>query len=240
MTTEQDTELLSQYIDGELDKQRTQALRRRLLAEPELRGTYDALCEANEQLTTHYQALDAGTVPGRIHKLLGGAPNSNGESRNGRGMGRWGLAVAASIVAASGLLLVPQGAQFAGHDSNSAAALASALEASASRGSGWDTLADGREFRAVLSFQGSDGDWCREYFVTDNSVSTHAVACRVEGQWQTQVQVPALLPDEGGADTYRPAGASSTELISDFIESHASGIALNGTEESTLIRSNWQ
>ena len=144
MSTEQDIELLSQYIDSELSADQTQALRKRLLAEPELRASYDSLRAANEQLKAHFNTAAVTEIPANVSNLLS-TPDSNGDSRRAG----WGLAVAASILAASGLLLAPQSGQFAGSEADSANTLAQALENNASRASGWDELDDGRRFRAV-------------------------------------------------------------------------------------------
>ena len=233
MNNENDIQLLSQYIDGELPAADTQALRKRLLAEPGLRAEYDALRAADEQLKAHFDQAGAAEVPARVSQLLA-TPDSNGEGRRAG----FGLAIAASILAASGLLLVPQTGQIAG-ESDGANALAQALESSASRASGRDELADGRQFRAVLSFPGADGNWCREYMIADGDSNQHGVACRENGEWQTRVQAPDLLPQDNAADAYRPAGANNAQIIGEYIDNNASGIPLSLKQESQLIQSNW-
>ena len=48
--TEQDYELLSQYIDDELVAETAQTMRKRLLAEPELRAKFERMKEINSSV----------------------------------------------------------------------------------------------------------------------------------------------------------------------------------------------
>ena len=228
---DQDYELLSQYIDAELPAAAAQQLRQRLMAEPELRATYDSMRRANTIVCDTFNASGADAVPARVSSLLEGERSSKTQRH-----AAWGLAIAASLVAATGLLLAPD---WRHSDVNTGdQLLADALESTPSQGEGWNLLGDGRQLRAVLSFAHVDGSWCREYLVLEEDASQRGIACRSQGQWVTAVSASQPLPGSHGE--YRPAGAADADIINAFITSNATGIALSRKEESALIGSRWE
>lgn len=234
--TEQDYELLSQFIDGELDRAQAQAVRRRLLAEPVLRAELDRMQSVNDRVRAAFDTPEADRVPPAVVAALS---DSSARSRPAH---HWGAAVAASLAAAAALLFAPQWRQADEHPDGTPAAdalLAQVLESAASRGEGWDTLEDGRRVRPVLSFSSRGGGWCREYLLAQDSDTYHGVACRNNnGQWQTEVLASAQLSGESG--DYRPAGANDGDQVSSYINSHAAGIPLSLRQEAELIARQWQ
>ena len=99
---EQDYELLSQYIDGELAADQAQTLRHRLMSEPELRAAYDQLCSVNDEIREAFNAPGLDAVPPRVSALLENCHAASQSRRAG-----WGFAVAASLLDATGLLFNP-------------------------------------------------------------------------------------------------------------------------------------
>lgn len=227
----QDYELLSQYLDAELPAAATSELRLRLMAEPELRATYDRMRGINDDVHKAFNAPGADAVPQRIVRLL-----QNDSSAVNRRAG-WGFAVAASLLAATGLLMNPEWRQSA--DKPGDTILNAALDTTPSRGDGWDTLSDGRKLRPVLSFAHRDGSWCREYLLLQDSQSWRGVACRSQGQWNNRV-LDASQVIQGSSTGYRPAEADDVDAISAFIATNAAGIALSRKQESEQIEANWQ
>ena len=226
---DQDYELLSQYIDGELEAGKAQALRQRLLAEPELRATYDRMRASNSRLRDAFADPLNEQVPQHISNLLT-------HSRSGTGQRRafWGAAVAASVLATAGLLLNPDWRDAPSGDN----ALAAVLELTPSGGADWKALADGRQVKPVLSFAHTDGSWCREYLLTEEGATYRGVACRTGGQWVTSIL--DTQPAPGGTSQYRPAGADDADAVAAFIEQHGAGIALSRSEEAELIARRWR
>ena len=228
---DQDYELLSQYLDAELPAAETSELRLRLMAEPQLRATYDRMRSINDDVRETFNAPGADAVPLRVAKLLQ-SDNSVVNRRAG-----WGFAVAASLLAATGLLMNPEWRQSA--DKPGDTVLNVALDTTPSRGAGWETLSDGRKLRPVLSFAHRDGSWCREYLLLQNSQSWRGVACRSQGQWTNGV-LNASQALQGAGTEYRPAGADDVDTISAYIATHAAGIALSREQEFEQIEANWQ
>lgn len=246
-TTQQDYELLSRYLDGELPPALARELEQRLAAEPALGAVLARMQALQGQLHQAYDGIARQPVPQRILALLQ-APQANvvpiGHkpplNRPRKRVMNWGFALAASLVVAVSATLVTrldqQSAQpgAAGVDN----LLSLALETSPSRGDGWEALADGRQLRPVLSFQTTAGSWCREYLLRSSEGSWHGVACRGDAGWATTVLAGADAA-ESSAD-YRPAGAASADEVADFVDRNAAGIALDAGEEADLIARAWQ
>jgi hypothetical protein len=244
--TEQDYELLSQYLDGELAAPAAQELRKRLIAEPVLRASLDSLQKVNNSVKDAFDVPGADTVPARVVTMVQNARTRGGRLSQAHRAG-WGLAVAASLVAATGLLLMPElmpdWRQQAGDSlavsTGDDAFLTFELEYSPSRADGWNTLGDGRQVRPLLSFANTQGGWCREYIMMSLEGSTwRGVACRTEGQWTTEVLSIEELA--GSTNEYRPAGVANSDQITRFIDTHSADIAISLEEEADLIVRNWQ
>lgn len=244
--TEQDYELLSQYLDGELPAGMQAQLEQRLASEPLLQAGLQRLQALQRQLQASYSHLGDGPVPARTLALLQGAQSANTQHPlppvqivqipHKRTMYR-GFALAASLVVAVSAVLVSQWNQQPAQP-GADALLSSALENTPSRASGWETMADGRTIRPVLSFQNSTGNWCREYLAGDSEGHWHGVACRSDGAWTTEVLAAAQVEDSSAQ--YRPAGATDQIDVADFIDRNATGIPLDASEEASIMARGWQ
>jgi hypothetical protein len=231
--TDNDYQLLSRYIDGELDTARAQRLALRLAAEPELRATLAQLNRVQARLQQSFSTTDV--APDHVVDMLRPAQANVLPFTPRRARSAWQYALAASLIAAAGLLLAPQ---WQGSNSPTAPTFASVLESSPSMAQGWHTLDDGRQLRPVLSVQDTDGNWCREYLLADAAAAERGVACRQGGDWEVQVAVAADIP--GSDADFRPAGAAEADAVAGYLADHADGIALSSDEEQALISSGWQ
>ena len=176
--TEQDYELISQYLDKELSQADASRLEQRLAAEPALQASLNELQTLQARLQDTYNAAAVGSVPEEITALLDDTPVRIIPLPHKR-VANWGFALAASLFVAVAATQLVQHNKQPGAD----AALSIALNNSPSRGSGWETLSDGRNIRPVLSFQSTAGAWCREYLLTDGAEDWRGVACRDGGTW---------------------------------------------------------
>ena len=231
---DRDFELLSRYIDGELAADETQALRQRLLAEPELRATYDRMRGVDNRIRRAFENPWTEQVPERIRSLLKSEPESRDRAGASQQRAAWGVAVAASVLATAGLLLYPDWRETNVGDM----ALAAVLETTPSGDAEWQALADGRQVRPVLSFAHVDGSWCREYLLSQDGATYRGVACRSGDQWITNVLKPQSIP--GNTTEYRPAGAGDADAVAAFIAANGAGIALSRGEEAELIARQWR
>ncbi len=229
---DEDFQLLSQYLDGELDVFSTRRLEQRLAAEPALADTLAQMREQQARLQNAFEGQD--TVPTRVVGLLKSHENVVSLPRPEKQRPAWHYALAASLVAGIGLMVAPPWQAPQQQD----AGLASVLESSPSMADGWASIADGRQVRPVLSFKGSDGNWCREYLISDTETASRGVACREAGQWQVQVLAATEIP--GGSSEFRPAGAGDSDAVASYLAAHAEGIALSADQEAELIEAGWQ
>lgn len=232
-----DFQLLSTYVDGELHGLPKQQLEARLATEPALVETLAALREQQMQMRAPLeQAGDA--VPAHVRALLEPETNviSLSSRRGGRGRALPRLAVAASLVAAIGLVALPRWQA----NPDSAQMLSLALESLPSRASGWHVLDDGQRIRPMLSFPHQNGQWCREYLLESAEHRSHGVACRdaQTQQWQTTFDVAWEPADESSA--YRPASAHDQGDVAAWVDAHAADIPLGASEEAALIAGQWQ
>lgn len=243
-----DEELLSQYLDGELGAVDASQLEQRLAAEPQLQASYQSMRKTNETLKSTFNSTRARAVPARIISTVqqsGSSPSKTsgnvvpfpGRQRKAS----WGFAIAASIMAASGLLLVQgTGQQLAGPSPAADTLLAQALEITPSRGEEWDVLEDGREVRPVLTYARVGGGWCREYLLADQTGQSRGIACKRDGgTWITEA-VDTMAQQSVSSDEYRTAGAGDSDKIATFTGNNATGIALSAEQEQALIAARWQ
>ena len=234
--TAQDYELLSQYLDRELPPVAARQLEQRLRIEPALNARLLQLQVLQTRLQDSVDTVNAMGVPAHITALLLPEPVRIVPLPHKRTLG-WSYALAASLMVAASGALISQWGQLSGQ-SGTDAALSLALENSPSRSAGWESLADGRQLRPVLSFEHQSGDWCREYLITDNDGSWHGVACRGDDGWATAALVAADVP--GSSGEYRPAGANDSVDVANFIDQNAAGIPLDANQEAAIIAREWR
>lgn len=231
-----DTELLSRHIDGELNDSEATALQRRLQSEPELLAALQSMRAVNDRVRDAFEYT--AVAPARVTSLLEkSAGNVVAFPSRDRAAG-WGFAIAASVMAAAGLLMFQTSGQLTGDYAEQDAQFAELIDKGASRGAGWDTLDDGSRFRPVLSFKTNNGKWCREYLLESGTSAGRGVACLDNGNWVTQVFSAQAAP--GTQTEYRPAGAVDADAVAQFVADHASHIALGAEEEAEVIAGGWQ
>ena len=239
--TQQDHELLSQYLDGELPAPLAQEMRQRLLAEPELRAGFERLKSVNNQVRDTFNVMGADEVPAHIERMVQDLEVPAGRGFQGRRAG-WGLAVAASVLAATGVLFnlgdsgqnADHMAQVKRHDS----LLSPVLDQSPSRGEGWVSLDDETRVRPLLSFPNMEGSWCREYLLTGERGEWRGVACHEDGQWITAVLTPETASQT--MSEYRPAGSKSSDEVASFIDATSADIPISPAQEADLIARGWK
>ena len=232
-----DLERLSQLLDGELDAAGGQRMQRRLAEEPALAATWRDLQALDIELRQACAGHESTRVPDEIRALLTEATARNNVVPLFTRRTLWPLALAASLVLAVAIALVPPGTPDTPRQS--VATLASALEANASAES-WYPLDGNRQMQAVLTFKSHNGDWCREFLLrtSDAANAQRGVACRQAEQWRTEVLAPGAAPHSPSA--YRPAAAGDSDAVQQFVRDHAADIALDARQEKTLIENGWR
>lgn len=236
--TEQDHQLLSQFVDGELSPQAARDLEQRLASEPALSARLEALCALDNRLKSAFASPQFSSVPGHITGLLDPVPARVLPWRQRRTQS-WGYAIAASLaIAVCGTLVTQWERDSAQSGAPVEYSLAQALEQLPSSGSEWTSLADGSKIRPVLSFRSHGGEWCREYLVDVTVTTWHGVACRAQQGWTNAVIEETKLVI--GPGEYRPAGANEPDSVATFIDRQSADIPLSAEQEAALIGQSWQ
>lgn len=259
---DEDFELLSRYSDSEMTPIEARRFERRLDSEASLKDGLIRIEELNHRLRdaladqaaipdavqTLLAESTAGTKPtaptervvatedtarsGDAGKVLPFPPRRQVASGTPRMKWRGALAASIAIAVAAGIVLDSResGSRLPGNDRLVDAALDQLPS-----GSGWSTLADGRELQPVLTFPHREGNWCREYLLRDDD-NWRAVACHDGSRWVTQAAGLESFMDSSAA--YRPAGAADSAPVAVFIDQNAADIALDAQAEAQLL-SRW-
>jgi hypothetical protein len=102
-------------------------------------------------------------------------------------------------------------------------------------------LVEGRHAVARLSFQGLDGDFCRQLDVGDARGTTTALVCRREEGWRVELagfhDVPLITGDDA---VYRPASGPTATLFDLAVDELIDGDVLSADEERALIAQGWR
>ena len=242
---EQDIELLSRYLDGELPAAEREQLEYRIGSESELRSTLHNFQRVDRQLR---QALTReGQVPVEVAALLTEQDDRIAVLPT-RNRPRWGMAIAASVLAGVAMVSGPQ--WVADSQDNllvpnieESVAFSKILEQESSRASGWLPVEDEVQMRPLLSFASNGGTYCREFLASEGEANPdkpawRGVACRREGSWDVEllVQTPGLAAENAG---YQTASAETADLVADFIDANSADIPLGLEQEAELITNNW-
>jgi anti-sigma factor RsiW len=111
MTGIADDDLLTAYLDGELDAAARAALEARMLSEPALKVRLDALARGGRPFGAAYAALLAAAPEARLKARLAAVAAKRTHARGD--WQRWAMAIAAAVIifvagGAAGYLLLPQ------------------------------------------------------------------------------------------------------------------------------------
>ena len=241
MITDNDHQLISQYLDGELNQAQMAQLEARFAVDSALSAHLDQLRDIDQVLRD--SVATEGRVPEHITAMLS-QPDDTVVPLRPRQQQRWGLAVAASLLA--GIAVVNGPRWIAGSpeslmvpDIAESAAFAQILEQEPSKAKGWYTVQNTVQLRPVLSFASSGGTWCREFLAAQSEEAWRGVACRRNGDWNIEllVQTPGLAGENAG---YQTASAVNADTVASFIDANSTDIPLGRTEEAELIANSWR
>ena len=233
-------ELISQYFDGELSAAEAAQLEARMAVEPDLRAQLEQLRQIDLALRSAFATQ--GDIPAHLINMLTTSDNNVVELRP-RNQQRWGVAIAASLMAGIAFMTGQQwlagGQNILIPDIAESEAFAQILEHQASKASGWYPVEDSLQMRPVLSFASTGGTWCREFQAVQQDEAWRGVACRRGGDWELEllVQSPGLAGETAG---YQTASADSADTVAQFIDDNSTDIPLGRQEEARLITNSWR
>lgn len=172
--SEQDIELISASLDGQLDHQQQAAFKRRLLQEPELNAQYQAFKQLDQKLKTAVSDIDNTEIPAKLTAKMTGSSS---------GWARYLISAAAVGLITFNLW------HFNDTSSSSAYAdkqIAKVLDHSPSMAP--ISLNEQRQMIVLNSYLNNQNQWCRHYQWKDTNIQSEAVACQQDGQWHIRQQ----------------------------------------------------
>lgn len=250
---ERDDELLSAYLDDELPQDDADALTERLAREPALMQRLQALRAADDEARAMFSRIDEEPLPQAILDMLQDSDTTTHEKDNvvpfpqriARQLLQAPVAIAASVALAAGFLadrmLLEGPADAQGIEALVAQQIAPDSEVYELLENGVSTatlvLQDGSEARLLLTFQDQDGDWCRQLSVAQDARQLQALACRRNGQWQSE----ALAFGETASGNYQQASAQTPAAINAAIDRVIGGNQpLDVSAEAALVERGWK
>lgn len=220
---------IAAYVDGELDADARARFEAELARDPSLADEVATQRRLRERLAAAYDPVLAEPVPLNLRMAA--------EAANDRPVRRFGLphwgAVAASLVAGVlvGRMAVPpqQGPLVA--DGGALAARGELVQALDQR-----LAAESGPIRVGLSFQASDGRYCRTFQSAPDRLA--GLACRDAGDgWQART-VTAWAPPAG--PDYRTAGADTPPEVLAAVDAVIAGEPLDADAERTARERGWR
>ncbi|MBU6371668.1 MAG: hypothetical protein KJS97_02985 [Alphaproteobacteria bacterium] len=221
-------EVLSAYVDGELDAQTRAAVTTIAAGNPAVRRRIEELREADEALRAAFPLEPASDED--IARVRNSAvvafPKSPVKAK-----AQWPAFAATAIAAALAGFVVatPMMTTMAARTGADPLAVTGALGAALdSRPSG--AVVDGA--RIVMTLKTADGQVCREFKRDAGAVAQHALACRGASGWTL-----AALSQTPKAEGY--ATASGDDAIDATLD-RMGAVALEADEEAALLKSGWR
>ena len=227
---------IARYLDSEMAADERAAFEAELMVNGLLAARVSAWSQQDSAVRTAIDDL----LEGRPLPLPAGQANSVTRLPDVRRLGRFGglsqpvrrwavpAALAASLAA---IMLVPP---LLWRDSSP-----TDLNVLDGVGSGQSVeLADGRMLAAVLTFAASNGEWCREYAVSDG---TRGIACRRNGQWQSEVAIlgAGSAAESASVAGYTTAGTPEDAAIEEAYARLGAGTPLGAADEARVMDSGW-
>lgn len=245
-----DLELLSAYLDEELDPAETRALQQRLAQEPALQAQLDELKANDAALMDTFDAINQDPLPEGLANLLKEAPvEEPGDSGNKRVVAlkprrqtklNWPAALAASITLALGFMI---GQQYESNQrSTPSPLLTQGLQPAKPltqvldhTHSGVEVMVDNISVLPELSFVRRDNTFCRQYRLRVGERGVRSIACLEQGQWSNVLSVQANTAKEDNPD-YQAAAVGGDVLIHDYIRQYMQGIPLTTEQERARFK----
>ncbi|SFR51412.1 hypothetical protein SAMN04488070_1666 [Pseudidiomarina maritima] len=229
-------ETLSAFLDNELDSAEAEVVREQLEHDEKLAERLAALAMTDLHVRERVDALNTQPIPERIYKLL----EETNEPTNVVSLSRWNVlknavqehvAVAASVALMIGFglgvwTLTPT-------TGTPDTAIAAALETQPS-GKPY-ALATDTTFTGQLTFVDNQGDYCRQYEVTQQTTKTTGIQCRRNGTWQQIASLEVATDTQSGG--YQTA--TNKHMLDPVLDQIMRSAPLTPAQEQETLNAAW-
>lgn len=239
-------EKLSAFLDAELAENEMESIRELISEDETLANRLAELAMVDAKIAQHYSTIDKRPLPDAVENLLASAPDvaTPVPSATIIPFPLWkkvqrGLQQHAAVAACTALVVGFGLAQLLPGSQNSPLAdwnaIAAVLDTAASGTE--QTLADDKQIKPRLTFINEQGNYCRQFRVSDAHTTTENIACRVGEQWQPGFTI--YTQGEPSDGDYQTATHSAPELDQE-LDNIMQGDAFDAQAESTIIRRGWK
>lgn len=93
---------------------------------------------------------------------------------------------------------------------------------------------------ALMTFESTDGGYCRELQISTASSHSRSIACRTGVNWLVKATIASSGPAPTSGSDFIPASSAESALIDQTVVSLMKDDALSSKDESRLISKGWQ
>lgn len=220
-----DFELISAYLDNELDADTRSQVEKRLADDDAFAAIFVELDKQDNALKSHFSEIDNKPVPDDILRLLKIDSGLTTRSAQAANDPKWykktWFSIAASTLFVAILLPFLVQNDDTQIDSNISALLNSKVSGEIV------SIDQSVDLYLSMSFTNHQGNWCREYYLISKTV-VQTIACKSRGVWATEVQGDASLPT--GA-VFMPAGTTSAPEIETWLDHNMQSDPMSPSQE---------
>lgn len=236
-------EKLSAFLDAELPESEMESIRQRISEDETLANRLAELAMVDEQVAQHYAAIDARPLPDAIANLLASAP-AEATTATIIPFPLWkkvqrGLQQHAAVAACTALVLGFGLAQLLPGSQDSPLgnwnAIAAALDTAASGTE--HALADNKRIKPRLTFVNEQGHFCRQFRISDSSISTETIACRIDDKWEPSI---TLYTQAVAHDGDYQAATNGASVLDQALDNMMQGDVFDAQAESQIIHRGWK
>ncbi len=248
-------EKLSAYIDGELALDEIEAINNALKSDAALAARLAELKRPDRLIAAAYGEIDKEPMSEAIMDLLRPEAGDGGTAIGGnivrfplslmRAPQKWAMPLAASVALAIGVGVGVQLTSDNGPERRENILLAGVIEAASPIHQALDSVPssetyslNGASVTPVLTFKSKEGDYCREFLVASDAVTSRAVACRMNDQWAVQF---AMVSDRNmDPDSFSTASTAASPAFDSFVDELMGDEPLASDDEAAIIKRQWR
>ncbi|MCB2045456.1 MAG: hypothetical protein KDE61_05100 [Novosphingobium sp.] len=241
-------ERIAAFLDGALDDAELIAFEAELERDPTLAAEVERMMENDTLLREAFAGpIKDGVDDALVARMgLAGKPQAEvvnlAEHRSGAPVSandnppfwrRWQVPLGGAIAAALALTVILNNQHGTGRGVTFNTALDATLSGQVA------TLDGGRELKPLLTFQTSDGRFCREFSIGKGDAGGTGIACRSDANWRVEALDKGATELAAGTGIALASGADATGLDAAYVRLNADD-PMNAEREKALISNGWK
>ncbi|WAJ70485.1 anti-sigma factor family protein [Catenovulum adriaticum] len=247
--TEITDEQLSAFLDAELDDAQMEQIRECIATDDSLVSRVEELALADKLIIEHYAKINQRPLPETLQQMLAALPDDSQDTSSSNDkvvkLSAWQsfkrssksqLAMAASVALLAGMSL-SQLYMTKPVESQSPFTMAN-----------WSQINNvlnvepsnkvinlaGNQLQAKLSFKNKQGQYCRQFEISNQTQVQNNIACKMNSQWQLTA---SFYQAQNLQAEYQTASANG--VLKQAIDNMAQGSFLNRQAEQQAIKNDW-